>query len=213
MVGIGNVCLGDVLHQLLLHLIGRIGTFADETEPVGDAIHMGIHRQRGLAEGDALHDVGSLPADARQIQQLVHIRRHLAAVLRHQCSRHRYQMGGFRVGVGDAADVFQHVLGLCLRHRLRIRVATKQVGRHLIDALVRTLRTEDDCYQQLEHTTELQFCIHIRHLRPEVGQYPFISFFPFHIVWAKIQNFPELASIKTSFLHDSRELCNFARYF
>ena len=47
----------------------------------GDAQHVAIDRQPRHAERVAEHDVGGLAADARQLDQRVHVGRHLAAVL------------------------------------------------------------------------------------------------------------------------------------
>ena len=89
-------------------------------------------------------------------------------------------MIGLGVRVGDAADIFQHILRLRLGHRLGVRVVAEQFRGYLIDALVSALRTQDHCNEQLEHTAELQFGIYIGHLLAEVSQNPGISFFFSH---------------------------------
>ena len=41
-VGIGNVFRRDMLDELLLYLVGRVGTFRHESQPMGYTIHMGV---------------------------------------------------------------------------------------------------------------------------------------------------------------------------
>ena len=91
-------------------------------------------------------------------------------------------MLGLGVGVGDAADVSQHILGFGLRHGLGIRVMTEQFWGDLIDTLIGTLRTQDNSHQQLEHATKLQFGRHIWHLLTEVSQNFLETFFFSHLV-------------------------------
>ena len=141
---------------------------------------MGVYRHCRLAEGHALDDVSCLAPYARQVQQQVHVRRHFAVVPFCQHSRHLHQMVSLRVRVRDTLDEFQHVVHLCLRHCPRVGVMAKQLGCHLIDALVGTLCTQYDCHQQLEHTTELQFGISHGHLLAEVVQYLLVAFFSGH---------------------------------
>ena len=91
-------------------------------------------------------------------------------------------MVGLGVGVGHAADVVEHLVGLYLGHRPGVGEAAEEVGGDLVDALVGTLGTEDDGHQELECVGELQFGGHFGHLLAEVGQYSFVSLFSFHVV-------------------------------
>ena len=176
----GNIFLGYIFCQRAFHLVGRVVLFCNKPQTVTYAEYMGIYCHCRLAEGHALDDVGRLAPYARQVQQQVHVRRHFAVVpfCQHPC--HLHQMVSLRVRVRDTLDEFQHVVHLCLRHCPCVGVMTKQLGRHLIDALVGTLCTQYDRHQQLEHTTELQFGISHGHFLAEVIQYLLVAFFSGH---------------------------------
>jgi hypothetical protein len=64
--------------QLLLDGLGIVRR--RDAQAVGDAQHVAIDGQARHAEGVAEHDVGRLAADARQLDERVHRRRHLAVV-------------------------------------------------------------------------------------------------------------------------------------
>ena len=64
--------------ELLLDDLGIVRP--RDADPVRDAQHVPIDRQSGDAERVAEHDVRRLAADARQLDERVHRRRHLAAV-------------------------------------------------------------------------------------------------------------------------------------
>ena len=74
------------LAQLLLDL-DRIVAFGD-ADAVGDAQHVPIDRAARDAERVAEHDVRGLSPHARQRDERVHRRRHLAAVMLDQRPRH-----------------------------------------------------------------------------------------------------------------------------
>ena len=71
---------------------------------------------------------------------------------------------------------------------------TEQFGRHLIDALVSTLGTQNDSHQQLEHAAKLEFCIHVGHLFAEMRQDPLVSLFFLHRVqrYEKVSENPKI---------------------
>ena len=82
---------------------------------------------------------------------------------------HGYEVVSFAIRIRYTADIFQDVVSFSLCHCLCIRIMSEQLRCHLINALVSTLRTQDDGHQQLENTAELQFGIHIWHQLTEVG--------------------------------------------
>ena len=180
MVCPGNIFLGYVFCQRAFHLVGRVVLLCDQSQTVTHAEHMGVYRHCRLAEGHALDDVSRLAPYARQVQQLVHVRRHFTVVPFRQHPRHLHQMVGLRVRVRHALDEFQHVVHLCRRHRPCVGIMAKQLGCHLVDALVGTLGAEDNSYQQLEHAAELQLCCYFGHLPLKVGKNGFITVFSFH---------------------------------
>ena len=71
-----------ILQQPLLDLFRRLA--GRQAEPVADAEDMGVDRHRLLAEGHVEHDIGGLAPDARQLDQLVAIAGHLAAMVADQ---------------------------------------------------------------------------------------------------------------------------------
>ena len=167
-VGAGDILGRNVTGQCQLYLVGGVVARRDQSHAVGHTEDMGVDGERRLAEGHALDDVGGLTAYAGQFQQLVHVGRHLATVLFHQYTSHLHQMVGLGIGIGHAADICQQVFGLCRGHGLGVRVVEKQLRGDLIDTLVGTLCTKDDGHEQLEHTAELQFRVHLGHLLAEV---------------------------------------------
>ena len=74
-----HISCGSAVAQLRLDL-DRVVALGD-ADAVRHAQHMTIDRQPGHAERVAEHDVRRLAADARQRRQLLHVGRHLAAVL------------------------------------------------------------------------------------------------------------------------------------
>ena len=144
------------------------------------AEYVGVDSHGRLAEGYRLDDVGCLATYAGQVQQLVHVGRNLAMVTFHQHACHLHQMLCLSIRIRHTLDILQHLVDLCLGHRLGVRILAEQFRCHLIDALVRTLCAEHHGYQQLEDAAKLQFCISLRHLLAEVAENSFVSLFLRH---------------------------------
>ena len=64
-VSIRDVIGGDMFNEGLFYLIGGVVPFADQTEPMGYTIDMGVDRQGRLPECHALDDIRRLPTHAR----------------------------------------------------------------------------------------------------------------------------------------------------
>ena len=112
MVSQGYLLVRNVACQGLFHLVRCVIGFGDQPESVTDAVDVGVDSQCRASEGYGLDDVSSLAADTRQAQQGIHICRYLSVVLFDDDTCHFHQMSGFGVGIGDALDVFIHLVGL-----------------------------------------------------------------------------------------------------
>ena len=124
--------------------------FLREIQPLGDALHVGIHHHpRGDAVGRAEHHVGGLAGGAGDGQHLFHGLRHLAAELGNHLLRRAHDGLGLVVEEAGAADI----VGQNLRaHRREIRrrgVLGEQAGRHFVDALIGALGGKNGGHQQL----------------------------------------------------------------
>ena len=85
-VGIGDVVGRDMSDEGLFHLEGGVVALGDQPQAVGNTEDMGVDSEGGLAEGDTLDDIGCLATNTRQVEKGVHIRRHLALVMRRTAS-------------------------------------------------------------------------------------------------------------------------------
>ena len=149
--------------ELGLHLLGRRSL--RDAEPVGDAEDMAVDREAGHAERMAKDDVGRLAPDAGKGSQSGHGGGHLAVVLGHE--RLRKALDGLRLHAEEAG-------GLELRFELRrargsqracIGIAREERGRDLVHALVRRLRRQHRCHEELERRPEIELGEGVRMLR------------------------------------------------
>ena len=85
---------GQRAAQLLLddHGVVRFG----DADAVGDAQHVSIDRQSGHAQRMPQDDVRRLAADARQLDERVHVGRHLAVMALDERLRHADERLRFR---------------------------------------------------------------------------------------------------------------------
>ena len=148
-MGLGNDICGDVLDQLFLGL-QRVFAAGGESEPFGDAEDMGVHCHGGLIPYDRADHVRRLASYALQRLQVVDGRGHLAVVDLDQALLHLYQVFGFGTRVTDGLDVLEQFVGIGIGHGFGCRVGGKEIRRHHVDALVRTLRGEHDGHEALE---------------------------------------------------------------
>ena len=145
-----------------------------------DTKDVGVDSHCRLTESDTLNDVGSLTPYTWKVEQLVHVGRNLTIVTLYQHTSHLDQMLSFGIRIGNATDIFQDIVHISLCHRGGIRIVAKEFGSHLIDALVRTLGTQNDCHQQLENTAKLQFRLYLRHFATEELQDICVAFLFIH---------------------------------
>jgi len=152
--------------QLLLDQ-HRIVAFRDP-DAVRHAQHVAVDRQPWNAERVPQDHVGGLASDARQLDERVHRRGHVAAVLLHERLRHADQ--GLCLGAVEAGGVNQRleVGGRRLRERARVAVFPEQRRRHHVHAHVGRLRRQDRRREQLERRPEVQLGISVRVLRLEL---------------------------------------------
>ena len=180
MVGVGHVLLGDVGHEVVLHLARRVGALGHETQAVAHAIDVGIDRQRGTAKPHGLHHIGRLAAHAWQLHQLGGLRGHLATIQIGQHPRHLDQMAGLGVGIAHRPHQFIDRLDRSLGHGAGVGEAGEEGGRDGIDAAVRTLGAEQRGTEQLEGGAKLQFRGLRTCLAAKKIEHLVVSFFTFH---------------------------------
>src|SRR5581483_3762574 len=153
------------LAQLLLDE-DRIVALGD-ADPVRDAEDVPIHRQPGDAERVAEHDVRRLAAHARQLDELVHVGRHLAAMLGDESLRHAEQRLRLRAKKPGGVDQRFELRRRRLRERLRVRIFLEQHRRDQVDARVGRLRRQDRRDEQLERVPVMQLGVGVGMLRLE----------------------------------------------
>lgn len=143
------IFFGPDPQQILLDLLGR--ALARETEPPREPMDVGIDDESGPnAEGRAEHDVGGLPGDAREREQILHRPGHLAAVLGQQARAGAPNILGFRVEKARRANVGLELARRRVRDRARVGEAREEARSDPIHALVGALGREDRRDEQLE---------------------------------------------------------------
>ena len=81
MVGARDIIGGDILHEFALYLIRRIGCLGHQSQPMADTKDVRIDSHRRLAKGYTQDDIGGFASYAWQVEQLIHVGRHLALIL------------------------------------------------------------------------------------------------------------------------------------
>ena len=181
MVGDGDIGLGDVLGQLLLHAQRGGAARPHQPQPMAHAEDVRVYRHGGLVEHDRLDDVGRFASHAGQLDEFLQRVGHLAVEVLDEHLRHAHQMAGLVVGVGHAADVFEHHLGRGGGKRFGGGEVVEEWGSDHVDTLVRALRRQDDGDEQLEGVVVVQLRFGHGPVLPEPGQYLFVSFFLSHL--------------------------------
>ena len=113
-------------------------------QPVRDAVHVRVHRDAlHDAKAHVEHDVGGLPAHARQARELLHRVGHLAAVRRLTMARAASTaVARLALAEAQAPDDLGHLPGRRRREVCRRGPAPEQLGRHLVHLGVRRLGGE-----------------------------------------------------------------------
>jgi len=153
------------LAELLLdlHRVVALGN----ADAVRYAQYVTIDRQTGNAQRMSEHDVRRLAADARELRELLHVGRHLAAVFGDQLLRHPDQGFRFLTKESGRQNLRLELGGCGLRQRARISIALEKGGRDHVDARVGGLRGQDCRHQQLERVAVMQLRIGVRVLLRE----------------------------------------------
>ena len=138
-----------------------------DPDPVRDPEHVSIDGQPGNAKRMPEHDVRGLAADARQRGQLLHVGRHVAAVLGDEHLRHADQRLGLLPEEPGRQDQPLELGCVGPRQRPRVRIALEQRRRDHVHALVRGLRRQDRGGEQLEGVAVVQFGVGVRMLLGE----------------------------------------------
>lgn len=127
-----------------------------DANPVCDPQHVAIHRQARHAQRVAQDDVGGLASHARELDEIVHARRHFAPVSFHERAGHAGQR--LRLGSEEAGrlNLRLQLRGRGLRQRAGVRVSREEGRRDSIDALVRALRRENRGDEQLVRIAEVE---------------------------------------------------------
>ena len=193
MVGVGNVLLGYVAHEVLFHLQRGGGLLGHQSQPVGHAEHMRVDCHRGMSEPYGLNHIGGLLAHARQLHQLVVALGHLARMVGYQCPCHGHQVARLGVGVAHRPYILQHIVGLGLRHTARVGIMAEKVGRHLVNALVGTLGRQHRGDEQLKCRSKQQLGRHMGLRHPKGVEYALVAFFSCHLIMST-ERFRNLSS-------------------
>lgn len=163
--GAGPTLRREQRTELCLDL-DRVFAFG-ETDAIGDAQHVSVHRKPGNAERVSEDDVRRLASDTGQRRQRVHVRRHLPAVLLDQCGRHPDQRLRLRAEEAGRVDLRLEFVGRRLGQCRRIRIPLEQRRRDHVHALIGRLRRQDGGRQQLEGVREMEFRVSARMLLVE----------------------------------------------
>jgi hypothetical protein len=125
-------------------------------DPIGYPQHMTVDRQTRNAERMPQDDVGSLPPDARKVDQRIHLRRNLSRMALDQCGGHPGER--FRFGSKKARGLYLRLElgGRRARQRTRVRIALKERRRHAVDTLVGALRRKHRRDEQLVRIPEVE---------------------------------------------------------
>jgi hypothetical protein len=117
---------------------------------------VGVDGDAGLVEGVAEHDVGGLAPDARQGDELLEARGHLAAEGVDQRLAELEQGVGLLAEEAQRAEELLHVLARGRRHRLGRRVGREQRGAGGVDPAVGRLGGDHGDDQALERVGEVE---------------------------------------------------------
>ena len=124
---------------------------------MGDAVHMRVHRDAVHdAKGDVKDDVGGLATHTRKLDQLFHIRRHLAAVIRDDHLRRLHAVLGLGFVEPQRLDDLGHLRRGSTGHGLRCGPALKECRRHLVHLGIRCLGGQQNGDNQAERTRMVQ---------------------------------------------------------
>ena len=123
----------------------------------------------------------SLDAYAGQFYQFFKGIGYLTVEFFHQHLCHAYKMFSFVVGIGDAADILVYHVGSSSGECFGSREVPVKGGGNHIDAFVRTLCRENNCYQQLERIVIMQLCFGYGNVLPKPSKDFFITLFLSHL--------------------------------
>ena len=129
---------GNRGHEAFLDLQRRLA--CGQLQTVRHAEHVRIHGDGRAVKSHGHHDIRGLAPHARQLLQCLEIIGHLAAILLTEDLAGREDMPGLAVVEAAALDELFEAHEAEPHNRLRRVRFLKQLFRHHIDALVRTLR-------------------------------------------------------------------------
>lgn len=125
--------------------------FGGQPEPPGQPPDVRVDRKTGQPEADASDDVGCLPANAWQCDEVLAAARNLPIERPDDTLRHPDQIACLGPekprGMDDRFDIGRCGVG----QRDRIGIPLEQGRSHAIDPFVRALGGEDRGHEQLEH--------------------------------------------------------------
>ena len=180
MVGLGDDGLGYVLDEFFLDGQRGGGTWADKSYAVGNAKDVCVDGHGSFVVYDALDDVGGLTAYAGQFDEVAHFARYLAFVEVEEHACHADEVAGFVVGVRYASYVLVDDLGCGLSHGFGVGVVLEEAWGDGVDALIGTLGTEYDGYEQLKGCRVVELGLGFGHGLLEVGDDAVVEFFLAH---------------------------------
>ena len=140
---------GNDRHQVPLDAFGA--GLSRQAEAVGQPLDMGVDdHAAGQSKGGPEHHVGRLSPNPRQTGQSFQVTGDLLVVGLGKPLGHPQQVLRLRPEKAGGADQFRKFGWIRRRQAASIRIAAKQLRRHLVDPSVGTLRREDRRDQQLE---------------------------------------------------------------
>ena len=174
MVGDGQQVRGDVPLERPLGLQRRLRA-GRQPDALRDAEDMRVDRHHLALPQHRTQHVGRLAPHARKPLHRLEVGGHLAAELRTEHAGHAGEVLRLVVGVGDAPDVGENLLGGGGGHRLGGGEGGEEGRRGHVDPLVGALRRENHRNEQLEGVFIVEFALGHGHVFREPGDYAVVT--------------------------------------
>jgi len=161
-MGLGPIGGGQKLHQLELNFV-RVRLLG-EAKPAGEAADVCIHRKGCVPSQVNGDDAGSLSTDSGQRLELCTRHGHKPSVILNQGLRRRDDVLCLASVKSARLDHRLELVGRSFGVGLSSGVSSEQRGCDHVDALVGTLRRENDGDQKLERGPVTELDLRVRHV-------------------------------------------------